>query len=115
MMGAMLEHTHLISTEGTKLAIGLPKKMSFMFDKVKDPENIKRIEGFLLTLWNKTYTVEVKIADESATKAKTSPKAQSDENQAKAQKSIETQVENDPLIQQAQNVFKAQIKSIKET
>jgi DNA polymerase-3 subunit gamma/tau len=116
MMGAMLEHTHLIANEGTKIAIGLPKKMSFMFDKVKDPENVKRIEGFLLTLWNKPYTVEVKLADESATpKAKPSPKVQSDEKQAQVKKSVETQVENDPLIQQAQNVFKAQIKSIKET
>jgi DNA polymerase-3 subunit gamma/tau len=118
LLGAMLENTHLIGTEGQganqKLTIGVPKKMSFMFDKVKDPENVKRIETFLQTLWNKTYSVEVKLADEKA-QAKPTPKAQAEQKKAEAKKSVEQAVENDPLVQQAQNVFKAQIKSIKET
>ena len=114
LLGAMLENTYLIGTEGTKLTIGLPKKMSFMFDKVKDPENLKRIETFLQTLWNKTYSVDVKLADQTnATKA--TPKAQAEQKKAEAKKSVEQAVENDPLVQQAQNVFKASIKSIKET
>jgi DNA polymerase-3 subunit gamma/tau len=114
LLGAMLENTHLISSEASKLTIGLPKKMSFMFDKVKDPENLKRVETFVQALWNKAVTVDVKLSDETAV-IKTAPKAQAEEKKAQAQKSVENQVESDPLIQQAQNVFKAQIKSIKET
>jgi hypothetical protein len=116
LLGAMLENTHLISTEGKTLTIGVPKKMSFMFDKVKDPDNVKRIETFLQTLWNKTYSVDVKLADEKTqAAAKPTPKAQQEQKKADQIKSVETQVENDPLVQQAQNVFKAQIKSIKES
>ncbi len=116
LLGAMLENTHLMSTEGSKITIGVPKKMSFMFDKVKEPENVKRIEAFLQTLWNKTYQVEVKLGDEkSAETAKPTPKAVNEERSAQAKKSVEHQVEQDPLVQNAQNVFKAQIKSIKET
>lgn len=115
LLGAMLENTHLISIEGSKISIGLPKRMGFMLDKVKDAENIKRIEGFLLTLWQKPYQIDVKLADEKASaQAKPSPKTQNEEKQAQAKKSVETQVENDPLVMAAQNVFKAQIKSIKE-
>lgn len=113
LLGAMLENTHLISNEGTKLTIGVPKKMSFMFDKVKDIENVKRIESFLETFWNKKYQVDVKLADEGAQKA--TPKAMADERKAEVKRLSETAVEQDPLVQAAQNAFKAQIKSIKET
>ena len=65
-LGAMLENTHLIGTEGDKLTVGVPKKMSFLFDKLKDAENIRRIEQFLETFWNKRYVVDVKLADAKA-------------------------------------------------
>ncbi|RYZ75968.1 MAG: hypothetical protein EOP05_06395, partial [Proteobacteria bacterium] len=113
LLGAMLENTHHMSTEGTKLTIGVPKKMSFMFDKVKDPENIKRIESFIETFWNKKYEVDVKLADEGAQKA--TPKAMAEERKAEVKRSVETAVEQDPLVQAAQNAFKGQIKAIKET
>ncbi len=116
LLAAMLENTHLVSTDGLKITIGVPKKMSFMFDKVAETENIKRIETFLLTLWNKPYKVDVKLTDEkAAAAAKPTPKSVADEHLAQVKKSVESQVEQDPMIQNAQNVFKAQIKSIKET
>ncbi len=115
LLAAMLENTHLISTEGKKLTIGVPKKMSFILDKVKDPENIKRIESYLKQFWNKTLEVDVKLADEKpGGVVKATPKSQAEETKAKEKKSVETQVESDPLVMAAQNVFKAQIKSIKE-
>ena len=114
LLGAMLENTHMIGTEGTKLTIGVPKKMSFMFDKVKDPENVKRVETFLETFWNKKYTVDVKLADEKATSAAPTPKALAEEAKATQKRTIEKAVEENPLVQQAQNVFKTQIKAIKD-
>jgi DNA polymerase III subunit gamma/tau len=112
LLGAMLENTHLISAEGSQLTIGVPKKMSFMFDKVKDPENISRIQTFLETFWNKKYDVQVKLADEKADKA--TPKSMADEHRQAQKRSVEQAVEQNPLVQTAQNVFKAQIKSIKD-
>lgn len=112
LLGAMLENTHLIETAGNVLTLGIPKKMSFLFDKVKDPENLKRIEAFLETFWNKSYTVDVKLAD--AKVEKQTPKAAADEHQAAQKRSVEQAVEQDPLVKTAQNVFKTQIKSIKD-
>ena len=113
LLGAMLENTHLVGTEGDSLTIGIPRKMSFLFDKVKEPENIKRIETFLETIWQKKYNVDVKLADEQVTQ-KATPKAMVDEHKAAQKRSIEQQVEQNPLVKTAQNVFKTQIKAIKD-
>ena len=113
LLGAMLENTHMITNDANKLTIGVPKKMSFMFDKIKEPENLKRIETFIETFWEKKLTVDVKIADE-ASGSKTSPKSMIEESKEQQKRSVEQAVEQNPLVQQAQNVFKTQIKSIKD-
>ncbi len=112
LLGAMLENTHLISQDANALVVGVPRRMSFMLDKVKEAENVKRIETFLETFWHKKYTVEIKLADEKAEKV--SPKTMVEEQKAAKQRSIEQAVEQNPLVQTAQNVFKTQIKSIKD-
>lgn len=112
LLGAMLENTHMVSNEGAKLVIGVPKKMSFMFDKVKEPDNVRRIEAFLETLWNKKCAVEVVLADEKVEKA--TPKAMAEQQKEAQKKSLHDAIEQNPLVQTAQNVFKTQIKSIKD-
>lgn len=111
-LAAMLENTHLLSTENDKLVIGVPKKMGFMFDKLKDPENVRRIEQFLESLWNKRYHVEVKLADTQT--VDTTPKAVAEKKETVQKQSMEQAVERHPLVRSAQDVFKTQIKSIKE-
>jgi DNA polymerase-3 subunit gamma/tau len=111
LLGAMLENTHMIGIEGTRLSLGVPKKMSFLFDKVKDPDNIRRIESFVETFWDKKLRVDVKLADEAE---KATPKVVQEERQAAQKRSVEHAVEQNPLVQTAQNVFKAQIKAIKD-
>lgn len=115
LLGAMLENTHLISNEDDKVTIGVPRKMSFMFDKVKDPENTNRIANFIETFWNKRVAIEVKLADEKSEKAAPTPKASADQEKVDKKRSIEQQIEQNPLVQTAQNVFKTQIKSIRDT
>jgi len=113
LLGAMLENTHMIGTEGSTLTIGIPRKMSFLFDKVKETENLKRIEAFLDTLWGKTYSVEVKLADEQTAKA--TPKTMAEDMKAEQKRSLHSAVEQNSLVKTAQNVFKTQIKSIKDS
>jgi DNA polymerase-3 subunit gamma/tau len=112
LLGAMLENTHMVANEGASLVIGVPKKMSFMFDKVKEPDNVRRIEAFLETLWNKKCAVEVVLADEKVEKA--TPKAMAEQQKEAQKKSLHDAIEQNPLVQTAQNVFKTQIKSIKD-
>lgn len=113
LLGAMLENTHLIEQSQERLTIGVPKKMSFMLDKVKDPDNLKRIEAFLETFWQQKLNVEVKLADiinETVT-----PRARNEERLSQAARSIESAIEQSPLVKTAKNVFKTQIKSIKDS
>ncbi len=112
LLGAMLENTHLIQTDGSRLVIGMPKKMGFLFDKLNEPENLKRIEAFLESLWNKKYTVEMKLADPSSETI--SPKTAVDQHTQAKKKTLEEQVEKNPLVRSAKTAFKTQVKSIKE-
>jgi DNA polymerase-3 subunit gamma/tau len=144
LLGAMLENTHLLndininanintninattsdamtsnamsSNAGgdNRLIIGLPRKMSFMLDKIKEPENIKRIETFLETFWNKKYSVQVKLADGSDLKtSKATPKSLTEQSKEARKKTIEQAIDQNPLVQSAKNVFKTQFKSIKD-
>ena len=114
LLGAMLENTHLVANDADKVTIGIARKMSFLFDKVKEPENVKRIEAFVETFWQKKATVEIKLADEKVT-PKATPKTMAEQADTDRTKSIEHAVESNPLVQSAQNIFKAQIKSIKDT
>jgi hypothetical protein len=113
LLGALLENTHLLSADSARLAVGVPRKMSFIFDKVREAENIRRIESFIEALWGQKRAVEVKLADPGGG-AGPSPKDLAEERRASEKKTIESQVENDPLVRLAQSAFKAQITSIKE-
>ena len=118
MLGAMLENTFLMTQTDSELVLGIPKKVSFLFDKVADKENLKKVETFLETFWNKKYTVTAKLADEKSVKAAEAetptPKAVIEKAQKAKQKTVESQVETNALVRSVQDVFKGQIKSIKE-
>lgn len=113
LLGALLEHTNLLGETDQRLLIGVPKKMSFLFDKLKDPENLKRIETFVETLWNKKLSVEVKLTDEKAVVDAT-PKEMAENENERRKRLLEEQVENDPLVRSAKAAFKTTVKSIKE-
>ena len=86
--------------------------MSFLFDKIREPDNLKRIEQFLETLWNKKYRVDAKLTDEKAEAL--SPKTIAEKEKNVQKKSIESQIEKNPLVRSAKSALNAQIKSIKE-
>lgn len=110
LLGAILENTELVAIEGTVLKLGVPKKMSFLLDKLKEPDNLRRIEKFVETLWNKKFTIQAQATGET----ETAPKMIEQKKIQAEEKSIEKQIENHPLVRSTQELFKAQIKSIKE-
>lgn len=118
MLGAMLENTFLLTQTDSELVLGVPKKVSFLFDKVSDKENLKKVQTFLETFWNKKLSVSAKLADDKAVKAAEAetptPKAVIEKVQKAKQKTVENQVEANPLVRSVQDAFKGQIKSIKE-
>ena len=112
LLGAILENTELLGIEGTVLKLGVPKKMSFLLDKLKEPDNLRRIEKFVETLWNKKFSIQAQLS--GAEEGATAPKVIEQKKIQAEEKSIEKQIENHPLVRSTQELFKAQIKSIKE-
>lgn len=113
LLGAMLENTHVVEKSDEKLIIGVPKKVAFVIDKLKDADNIRRIEQFIETVWQKRMKVEIKPAEASAENM--TPRAKEERAKVVKTQSIEAAVELDPLVRTAKNVFKTQVKAIRDT
>jgi DNA polymerase III subunit gamma/tau len=112
LLGAMLENTHVVEKTETKLTIGVPKKVAFVIDKLKDPDNIRRIEQFIETVWEKHMKVEIKPAEAAA--GDLTPRAKEERAKVEKTQSIEAAVEQNPLVRTAKNVFKTQVKAIRD-
>lgn len=112
LLGAMLENTHILERTETKLVVGVPKKVAFVIDKLKDADNIRRIETFVETIWEKRLKVEVKPGE--AVGDSMTPRATQERAKVEKTQSIEAAVEQDPLVRTAKNVFKTQVKAIRD-
>ncbi|CAN5678578.1 hypothetical protein BH10BDE1_BH10BDE1_17210 [soil metagenome] len=112
LLGAMLENTHVVEKTDEKLTIGVPKKVAFVIDKLKDPDNIRRIEQFIETVWEKHMKVEIKPAEASADHL--TPRAKEERAKVEKTQSIEAAVEQNSLVRTAKNVFKTQVKAIRD-
>lgn len=113
LLGAMLENTHVIQKSDDRLILGVPKKVGFVIDKLRDPENVKRIEQFVETFWEKHLKVEVKLDDGNADSM--TPRAREERTRVEKTQSIEAAVEQNPLVRTAKNVFKTQVKTIRDS
>jgi len=113
LLGAMLENTHVIENSDDRLILGVPKKVGFVIDKLRDPENVKRIEQFVETFWGKHLKVEVKLDDGSPDSM--TPRAHEERSRVEKTQSIEAAVEQNPLVRTAKNVFKTQVKTIRDS
>ena len=112
LLGAMLENTHIVERSDERLTIGVPKKVAFVIDKLKDPDNVRRIEQFIETVWEKHLKVEIKPAE--AASDHLTPRAKEERAKVEKTQSIEAAVEQNPLVRTAKNVFKTQVKAIRD-
>ena len=112
LLGAMLENTHILEKTESQLVLGVPKRVGFVLDKLRDSENVKRIEQFIETFWEKRLKVEIKLADGQSDAL--TPKAKEDQARTARKQSIEAAVDQNPLVRTAKNVFKTQVKAIRD-
>lgn len=111
LLGAMLENTHIVEQDANRVVVGVPKKVAFVIDKLKDPDNVRRIEQFIETVWQKHMKVEIRPSEG----ADMTPRAQQERAKVERTQSIEAAVEQNPLVRTAKNVFKTQVKAIRDT
>jgi hypothetical protein len=73
---------------------------------------VKRVENFIETLWSQRLKVSVRMAEASGP-AQT-PKDKQSASKAERAKTIEQAIEQNPIVRNAKNVFKTQVKGIRD-
>ena len=114
-LGAKLSHARALDADNTKktLKVGISQSHKFLFDQLNTPANRKQIDELLDKHWQPQFKIEFLLAD--ANVETKSPQALAEEMRQQKQKSARDQVENHPVIQNIQKVFKSEIRTIKES
>lgn len=117
LIGAQLENCFVMKLENKLVTLGISQKHKFLFDKINQPDFKKKVGNYMNSFWGPGYSLEVAMGpDVSAAEDKSlSPKGLSQKIEGDRQQALRQAVEAHPLVQSVQNVFKAEIKSIKET
>ena len=113
LIGAQLENCFVVRIDQKVVTLGVSSKHKFLFDKMNQPEFKKKVLNYFNSFWGPGYSLEIVLAEPSAGEV-TSPKAMNERSEADRQKTLRQAVEAHPLVQSTQNVFKTEIKSIKE-
>ncbi|MGZ3722179.1 MAG: hypothetical protein ACXVA9_04565, partial [Bdellovibrionales bacterium] len=117
LVGAQLENCFVIKLEGKQLTLGVAEKHKFLFDKISHPDFKKKVGNYLNSYWGPGFSLQVALGGEApiGSQPLPSPKALTEKIEGNRQQAIREAVEAHPLMQSVQSVFKAEIKSIKET
>ncbi|MCB9073820.1 MAG: DNA polymerase III subunit gamma/tau, partial [Bdellovibrionaceae bacterium] len=112
-LAALIEHTYIIEESATALRLGLPEKMAFLHDKVSDPKNLERLTAFIHNFWKKELQVSVEMVQSKPTTTMT-PKEKAQHSEQEKRNKEREDIENHPMIQKANSLFKTEIRSIKQ-
>jgi len=112
LIGAQLENCYAMSLEHKHITLGVAEKHKFLFDKINAPDFKKKVGNYLTSFWGPGYSVSVALGKETAPM---SPKNLTEKLADDRQQAVRKAVESHPMMQSVQSVFKAEIKSIKET
>ena len=111
-LGALLEHTSIFKQDDEVIHLGLPEKMSFLLDKLKEEKNLERTQNFLVNFWSDNRKVEVELLDKNHTHEKLSPKAMEEQARRSQEKKEKDTIDSHPLVKAAEEVFKDNITKV---
>jgi DNA polymerase-3 subunit gamma/tau len=116
LVGAQLENCFVSKIQGKDLSLGVAPKHKFLFEKLSQPEFKKKVLNYITSFWGPGYTLNIEIAEPggAASPEAATPKALAEKSEIEKVLSTRQAVEAHPLVQQAQRVFKAEIKSIQD-
>lgn len=112
LIGAQLENCSVVRMTGNHVVLGVAQKHKFLFEKINHADFKKKLMNYVTSFWGPGYTVDIQLA--SQLEEQLTPKAMAEKSQMTQQEALRKAVEAHPLVQSVQNVFKAEIKSIKE-
>ncbi len=113
LVGAQLENTYLESLKDKVIKISVPPRVTFLYEKLKDPSFQQKLTNYINTFWGTGFSFEILLGEQKKSQQLT-PKAIAAQEVLEQKDDIRKQVEGHPLIVAAQKAFKGQIKSIQE-
>lgn len=116
LIGAQLENCFVAGLTGKDLTLGVAPKHKFLFEKLSQPDFKKKVLNYITSFWGPGYTLNIEIAEPGAATSPeaATPKALAEKSEQEKVMNTRQAVEAHPLVQQAQRVFKAEIKSIQD-
>jgi DNA polymerase-3 subunit gamma/tau len=116
LVGAQLENCFVSQLQGKDLTLGVAPKHKFLFEKLSQPDFKKKVLNYVTSFWGPGYTLNIEIKEPGAATSPeaATPKALAEKSEQEKVQNTRQAVEAHPLVQQAQRVFKAEIKSIQD-
>ncbi len=118
IVGASLEHTCLLKTEGQVLHLGVTDKKKFLIDQLSSSDFQKKVNTYLKTFWGPGFSFVVEAlgpcAQTAAQHSSLTPRALEEKIKEEKKQELLRQVQEHPLIKTTQSLFKTEIRAIKE-
>ena len=126
MVGAKLENSFLSELKGKTLIVGVSPKLKFLFEQMNTPDFRKKVVNYVATFWGPGFEVEIRVIDGGTNSVDASapapvatatltPKALDQKKQNEETERTRQQIEDHPMVRSTKNLFKTEIKSIKES
>ncbi len=114
MLAAKIERASVVKHDKGSLVLGIKKSQDFIFKQVNEKKVIDMLVTYLKTYWGKDYAVSFQLVEDDAEVAVPATHALSENKKAEEAQQLKKDIENHPLIKKTQDIFKTQIKQIKE-
>jgi DNA polymerase-3 subunit gamma/tau len=111
LFAAKIENLLFAKEEGKLLSLGIPPKLVFLKDQMSDTQIRKKLQGFIDSYWGAGYSFEVLLGRDQVGE---SAHALLQKKKQLADDEIRNQIEANPMVKAAQEIFKGHIKSIVE-
>ncbi|MBK9324428.1 MAG: DNA polymerase III subunit gamma/tau [Bdellovibrionaceae bacterium] len=109
---AKIENLLFLKEEGAALLLGVSPKMAFLKDQMNDPNIRAKLQGFIDSFWGPGYSFQVLGGKESLEGE--SAQSLMQKKHQRAEEELRRQIEENPMVKTAQQVFKSQIKAVTE-
>jgi DNA polymerase-3 subunit gamma/tau len=116
ILGAQLENTFLSSMHNKVVTVGVPQRLKFLFEKMNNPAFKEQLTSALQVHWGSGHQVRLQLEDEGDMDKQMimTPKQALEKQIREKQTEIRQSVESHPFYKSVNELFKAEIKSIKE-
>lgn len=111
LFAAKIENLLFAKEEGKLLSFGIPPRLAFLKEQISDTQVRKKLQGFIDSYWSAGYSFEVLLNRDQVGE---SAQGLQQKKLQLAEDEIRNQIEANPMVKAAQDIFKGQIKSIVE-